>query len=370
MEQVQAYYEALHQIPECAGRERETTDYLVAALSAAGYRPHRYSCGGVTADRVSDPSLPWIVLRADMDALPVTEPQGLSYASRHPGVMHACGHDAHMAMLLAAARALRYAPLPQNVRFLFQPAEETTQGAAWMLSEGAIPPDTAAVFSIHVWPGVPLGRLQARAGAMMASSDVFRAVFRGTRVHCAQRSRGCDALQAAVSMAAKLPELEALAEGDGTVLFLGSLHGGESHNIVPDRASLYGTLRTYSAAHRREIREGLEALAQTCAAAQGASAEVLWEGGCPAVENSPAVLAALREILPDLDTQAVPSLAAEDFACYLAHRPGALLWLGTGGTAPLHSEAFRVPPEILPRGVDTWLRIANHAWHADRLPKE
>ena len=363
MKPVQSYYEALHQIPECSGQERETAAYVFEQLCSAGYSPRSYACGGVTADLTVDPGAPWIALRADMDALPVSEPEGLRFRSRHAGVMHACGHDAHMAMLLAAAAVLREARPPQNLRFLFQPAEETTEGAKLMLAEHALPPRTAAIFSIHVWPGVPLGRFTTRVGALMASSDVFRVRFQGTSVHCAQRSKGHDALQAAVAMAAGLPALEALAGGDGTVLFLGSLQGGQSHNIVPNQACLYGTLRTYCEAHRRTIRRELEILARTCAAQQGASAELLWEGGCPVVENSPLVVETLQRILPDLDMEAECSLAAEDFACYLNVCPGALLWLGTGETASLHSPQFRVPPEILSKGVDAWLHIAAHPWH-------
>ena len=219
MQAVRKYYEALHQIPECSGAERETAAYVSDVLVSLGYALQQYPCGGVSADLVRAPEAPWIVFRADMDALPVTEEAPVAFASRYPGVMHACGHDAHMAMLLAAAGALAGKTLPQNVRFLFQPAEETTQGAARMLQEGALP-KAEAIFGMHVWPGVPLGTLAARPGAQMASSDVFRVQFSGRSVHCARRSLGCDALEAAVAMAAGLPELEKLAENDGSILFL------------------------------------------------------------------------------------------------------------------------------------------------------
>ena len=361
MQAVRKYYEALHQIPECSGAERETAAYVSDVLVSLGYALQQYPCGGVSADLVRAPEAPWIVFRADMDALPVTEEAPVAFASRYPGVMHACGHDAHMAMLLAAAGALAGKTLPQNVRFLFQPAEETTQGAARMLQEGALP-KAEAIFGMHVWPGVPLGTLAARPGAQMASSDVFRVQLSGRSVHCARRSLGCDALQAAVAMAAGLPELEKLAENDGSILFLGSLHGGQSHNIVPDRASLYGTLRTYSEQHRRTICGALDALAQQCAAAQGAQASVCWEGGCPPVVNDAGLVRALGSLLPDLTQNAEPSLAAEDFACYQQHIPGVLLWLGIGDTAPLHSPQFCLPEQILQDGVDAWLTIAAHPW--------
>lgn len=362
MQTVRQYYETLHRMPECSGAEQETAAYISDVLSSLGYTPRKYACGGVSADLVCAPDAPWIVFRADMDALPVTETAAVSFASCRPGVMHACGHDAHMAMLLAAAGALAGKKLPQNIRFLFQPAEETTQGAAQMLGEGALPETAAAIFAMHVWPGIPLGRIAARPGAQMASSDVFRIQFSGKSVHCARRGLGCDALQAAVAVAAGLPELEKLAENDGSILFLGSLHGGRSHNIVPDSASLYGTLRTYSEPHRQAIRSALDEFARQCAAAQGAQAAVQWEGGCPPVINDAGLVSTLCALLPGSAPDAEPSLAAEDFACYQQKIPGVLLWLGIGDTAPLHSPQFCLPKQVLQDGTDAWLTIAAHTW--------
>ncbi len=357
-------FRQLHTMPEVSGEEVLTSQYVERALQQAGYIPHRIGHTGVYADLVVDESLPWILLRADMDALPIQEHSDASCPSAHDGVMHACGHDAHCAMLLTAAAHLRGRKLPQNVRFLFQPAEETTKGAAEMIAGGVMPPQTAACFAVHVWPGVPFGTIATKAGALMASSDVFRIEIGGESVHCAQRQHGADALRTAVSIAAALPAIEQTA-GDDTILFCGSIHSGSSHNVVPDEASLYGTLRTYSPLVRRDIKAQLERTVADTAAAYGTTATVRWDGGCPAVHNSSALIRRLRVLEPSLSDNAAPTMAAEDFACYLEHADGVMLWLGIGDTPPLHNESFYVPEDILPRGVALWETIASADWKGD-----
>ncbi len=357
-------FQELHRIPEVSGEECLTSQSIERALRQSGYAPQRIGATGVYADLVQDERLPWVLLRADMDALPIAEHSGVAYPSAHDGVMHACGHDAHCAMLLAAAARLRDRALPQNVRFLFQPAEETTKGAAEMIAGGVMPPQTVACFAVHVWPGVPFGTVTTKAGALMASSDVFRIAIDGKSVHCAQRHRGADALQTAVAIAAALPAIEQTA-GDDTILFCGSIHSGSSHNVVPDEASLYGTLRTYSPAVRRDIKAQIVRAAADAAAPYGTTATVQWDGGCPAVHNSAALIRRLQTAEPTLGVDAAPTMAAEDFACYLEHADGVMLWLGIGDTPPLHNEAFYVPQAILPRGVALWESVAATDWRGD-----
>lgn len=355
-------YQQLHTIPEVSGEELMTAQYIEGALRNAGYTPCRIGRTGVYADLVVDPALPYILLRADIDALPIQEASDVDCPSEHDGVMHACGHDAHSAMLLTAAADLRGRELPQNIRFLFQPAEETTRGAAEMIASGVMPPHTLACFAVHVWPRVPLGTVTTAEGALMASSDVFRIKIGGHSVHCAQRRHGADALQTAVSIAAALPAIEREAGDEHTILFCGSIHSGASHNVVPDEAQLYGTLRTYSPAVRGEIKNQIETVTADTAAQYGTDATVIWDGGCPAVHNSAALIRKLQTVLPDLRTDAVPTMAAEDFACYLEHADGILLWLGIGDTPPLHSDSFYVPTDALPHGVALWQTVASVDW--------
>ena len=355
-------YRQLHKTPELSGQEIQTAQQIENILRSAGYQPRRIGHTGVYADLVTDAGLPWLLLRADMDALPVQENSSVSFPSEHPGVMHACGHDAHCAMLLEAAARLRTKVLPQNIRFLFQPAEETTKGAAELIAAGAIPSNTHACFAMHVWPGIPKGLPATGPGALLASSDVYRIEIRGRSAHCAQRVKGADALQTAVEIAARLPSIEALAQGDGTLLFCGSIHSGSAHNVVPDEASLYGTLRTYRKESRQLIKAALEQATRENCTQFGTTAQVVWDGGCPAINNSPQLIEQLRQIEPTLRTDVVPTMAAEDFACYQEHVPGLMVFLGIGDVPPLHNPAFYVPEDSLPTGVSLWLNIAHHNW--------
>ncbi len=358
----QTHYEDLHRIPEVSGKEYKTAEYIHKMLQSFGYTPVRIAETGVYADLITDENAPWLLLRADIDALAITEETGLVYSSEHPGCMHACGHDAHSAMLLEAARILKNEKVPQNIRFLFQPAEETTKGAAEIIACGAMPENTAACFAMHLWPGVEKGRVTTSENAMMASSDVYRVRISGKSVHCAKRESGRDAMHTAVDIASALYAQSEILQKKDTILFCGSIHSGESHNVVPNSAELYGTIRTFSPAEQADCRAWL---IKTCAAAaekHGTTAEVIWDGGSPPLCGSKEIIHALQEIVPELDTDAVRTYAAEDFAEYLQYAPGVMLWVGIGDTQPLHSKDFVIPADILPAGVRIWTKIAMRNW--------
>lgn len=363
MERVHFYYRELHQIPEMSGAEYRSSAFILEQLEKIGLSPRRIGKTGVFADLTATPELPWLLFRADMDGLPIEEKSGLCFSSRRAGMMHACGHDAHCAMLLDAASRLKGLPLPQNIRLLFQPAEETTQGARDMAERGALPQNLLAAFSFHVWPGVPFGALATRPGAMMASSDVFRITYAGESVHCAMRAREGDALQAAVQMASALPAVEKLAENDGSMVFCGSIHSGTSHNIVPGNSCVYGTMRTYSEETRAAMRDAIQENSRSCAIKNHVAVQLAWEGGCPAIYNDPALVHELKAIFPALNIHAEKTLAAEDFACYQQYGPGVLLRLGIGESKPLHHASFCVPEEVLPAGVNAWEIIAKNKWN-------
>lgn len=362
MTNAKAHYRKLHRIPETSGREYQTSEYISGVLQGCGYDVRRIGQTSVFTDLVTDTALPWILLRADMDALPVMEQTGLPFASEHEGFMHACGHDAHCAMLLDAAVELRNFHLPHNVRFLFQSAEETTQGAWEAVQAGVIPDHLAACFAFHVWPGVPYGAVATRAGALMASSDVYRVRTVGRSAHCAQSYNGADALQTVVQIASQLPVIRSRAKDDRTLLFCGSIHSGNSHNIVPDEASLYGTLRTFSKEDRKNLKRGLEAAAAEASREFGTRSVVEWDVGSPVIDNSPEIIRILGDLIPGLLEDYPATLAAEDFAYYQQYAPGVMLWLGTGDTPPLHNGSFYVPQELLEIGVERWLEIARFDW--------
>lgn len=362
MEKLFTYYEHLHAHPELSKAEENTARFLMETLSAMGYAPVRIGKYGVYADLCTDAALPWVVLRSDMDALPVSEKTGVAYASQNPGVMHACGHDSHMAMLLAAAEELKDKSLPQNIRFLFQPAEEGVAGAVEMVAEGAVPENTKAVFGMHVWPGVEKGKIVAKVGPLMASTTTIQLRCRGVSAHCGKRERGKDALMTMAEILVRSKEAEALADGDGSILFFGKLCAGTSHNIVAAEAVMDGTLRTYYPKTRESVLAKLEEIAAQTAAAYGTEAEVIYRSYAPAVINPEGLTKQVQGLLPNVITEIEPTRIAEDFSRYQEVAPGVLMWLGVGDTPPLHNDKFLPPRDVLPLGVDTWLRLAENKW--------
>ena len=362
MSKLLEYYEYLHANPELSKQEFRTAEFLMDTLSGMGYVPVRIGQTGVYADLVADETLPWVLLRSDMDALPVTEETGVSYASRNPGVMHACGHDSHMAMLLSAAEALKHRKLPRNIRFLFQPAEEGVSGAVEMVAAGAVPANTVAAFGMHVWPGVPKGKVLAKAGPLMASTTTIQIRCRGLGAHCGNREQGNDALMTMAQILARSKEAEALSGGDGSILFFGMLQSGTSHNIVASDAFMKGTLRTYSSVTRQKVLAKLEQIVAQTAAEYKTEAEVLYSADAPAVINPEGLTKRVQALLPNVVTEMEPTRIAEDFSRYQEKAPGVLLWLGVGDTPSLHNGKYLTPREVMPIGVDAWLRLAEHPW--------
>ena len=356
------HYRYLHQHPERSGQEEHTAAYLMEQLGKMGFAPVRIGRYGVYADLIADGATNWILLRSDMDALPVTEDTDVEYASINDGVMHACGHDAHMAMLLEAAARLRSERLPQNVRFLFQPAEEILQGAKEMVEHNVIPENCVAVFGMHVWPEVPKGKVVVKSGPLMASSTTMRITCRGVGAHCGKREQGKDAMMTMARLLVRTPEAESLSGGDGTVLFFGSFHSGTAHNIVASEAVIDGTLRTYYPETRQKILAKLESLADACAKEYGTEVDVVYRAYAPAVINDDALATQVQELLPDVISEMEPTRISEDFSLYQQECPGVLMWLGVGNTPSLHNGRFLVPNEVMPVGVDAWLRLAKHTW--------
>jgi len=362
MDKLVTHYRQLHRFPELSGNENRTPQYIEDALSKMRYNPRRIGRAGVIADLVMDPKLPWLLFRADMDALAIQENSCAAVQSEVPGMMHACGHDAHCAMLLETARLLQDKHLPHNIRFLFQPAEETTKGAAEMIECGALPRNLCACFAMHVWPGIEKGMVATRPGALMASSDVFQINVFGKRAHCAQSHLGADALKSAVELVSSFSRIKATAEDPNTILFCGSIHSGNSHNIVADAASISGTIRSFSASDRKNIKDFLINSVSCASQAAGIHAELRWDGGCPAIRNDRIMVDLLKQLQPSLMEDTAPTMAAEDFACYQEYAPGVMLWLGLGDVPPLHNEAFYVPEDVLPFGVELWGKIAAFDW--------
>lgn len=362
MSRLLEYYEYLHAHPELSGKEETTARYLEETLARMGYQPVRIGKYGVYVDLWAGAERAWILFRSDMDALPVAEETGVAYASQNPGVMHACGHDSHMAMLLTAAEELKGKKLPHNIRFLFQPAEEIVAGAEEVIGAGAVPEGCVAVFGMHVWPGISKGKVLAKVGPLMASATNIQIRCHGLGAHCGNRERGKDAMMTMAEILVRSKEAEALANGDGSILFFGKLRAGTGHNIVAAEAEMDGTLRTYYPETREKVLAKLEQIAAETAAAYGTVVEITYSAYAPAVINPESLTLQVQKLLPNVVTEMEPTRIAEDFSQYQEVCPGVLLWLGVGDTPSLHNGKFLVPKEVLPLGVDAWVRLAEHKW--------
>ena len=355
------YRRALHRIPELDADLPQTTDYVRSVLASFGletWSPIPSAvCAFVDAGREET-----VAFRADMDALPVTEAVPSDFASRHPGRMHACGHDGHTAMALALAgyAAAHREALPRNALFLFQPAEETTGGAEKLCDTGLLERcRTARVFALHIWPKLPAGKLYARPGPMMARSNEVTVTVTGKSVHLSRAQEGRDALAAgaeylrrAYAMADALP-LEELR-----VLRFGRMVSGTVRNAVSGETRLEGSLRTYRDETQARCRRGLEAVAREIEEETGCGVEVYLSPGYPAVWNHEGLFETVQKALGEPSLLEAPALTAEDFSFYQRHAPGVLFFLGAGDVPELHSPEFCFDDEtVLPQGVEFLKRL-------------
>ena len=278
----------LHQMAECGFDLPQTRRLVWDALVGLGYKPHDCGKAGIVAEVGGGE--PIFLLRADMDALPITEQSGLEFAAQN-GCMHACGHDMHTAMLLGAAYLLKQAEseLKGTVRLMFQPAEELLTGAADMIKNGVLTGVSAGMM-IHVMAGVPLksGTVVIPQGGVGApSADFFTVTVNGKSCHGSSPQNGVDALSAAAPIVTALQALvpSELPAGSGAVLSVGSFHAGEAANVIADKAELRGSLRAFSDEHRAFLKDRLSAVSVLTASAARATALVHFDGGCPSLLN-------------------------------------------------------------------------------------
>jgi len=345
---------AFHMDPELGNREFHTAERIEAALNGWGI-PTRRLLDTAVVGRL-DGALPGPVaaLRSDMDALPLTEATGADFASRNPGVMHACGHDVHMTAALGAARLLanHRHTLKGSVVFLFQPDEEGRGGARRMIEAGALE-GVDAVFGAHVSPDLPVGHVGVRYGKFYAASDTFKIVVNGVSAHGAEREKGIDALGAAAALVSRLIDLPKCLPGERAVLSVGSFHAGAAENALADRAEFAGIIRTLGPAARSELKRLFRLAVDEITAAWGATAEVTLRESYPGVVNDDAMTAlaedAARQLLGRDSVHVIerPTMTTEDFGYFLMERPGSFYHIGAGCSLPLHNTAF-LPDEQAP----------------------
>jgi len=368
IDEIVAIRRDLHQHPELAFQEKRTSSVVGDLLASWGYEVSRGIAGtGIVATLRGGQGEKAIGLRADMDALPIEEATGLAYASRHKGVMHACGHDGHTAILLAAARFLATeGRFDGTLRLIFQPAEEIGAGARKMLSEGLFqrfPVD--AVFGLHNWPGVTAGRFGFVAGPAMASVDQANITIVGKGGHGAEPHLTVDPVLATASLITALQSLVSrnVDPQDMAVVTVGSIHGGQASNVIPESVSLKLTLRAFNGDVRRLLGERVQALARAQAESFGAKAEVDYKLGFPALVNHPDETAFARNVaLQALGPEAVvadfrPRTASEDFAFFLEEKAGNYAFVGNGDSASLHSAQYDFNDAIIAPAARYWVRL-------------
>jgi len=377
--EIQAIRRDLHAHPELAYQERRTADLVAAKLSEWGIEVHRGLGGtGVVGVIRNGNATRAVGLRADMDALPIAEANRFEHASRHANTMHACGHDGHTAMLLAAARYLaEFKPFDGTVNFIFQPAEEGGAGARKMIDDGLFerfPCD--AVFGMHNWPGLAVGQFATTPGPMMASGNRFEITVTGRGAHAALPHLGVDPVFVAVQIVQGLQGIVTRNKKpiDAAVLSVTIVKAGDAVNVVPDTALIAGGVRTFDAGVTDLIEERMRRIAQLTAEAHGASAQVTFERYYPATVNDPqqaAFAAAVAAEVVGADNvfaQYEPTMGSEDFAFMLQARPGAYLFIGNGdgshrlgghgeGPCLLHNPSFDFNDELIPIGATFWVRL-------------
>lgn len=367
----------IHANPELSGQERETAALVAQTLAGLGLSTRTGVGGhGVVCDIVGGSPGPMVALRADMDALPIQEATGLSYASQRPGVMHACGHDGHTAMLLGTASVLAAARdrLRGTVRLIFQPAEETVAGAAAMCADGAMN-GVSAIFALHGWPGVDVGTIATKPGPVMASTDTFEIVIQGRGSHGAypHLSRDPIAIGALVVIAAQQIVARQIDPLEPAVITFGTFHAGTATNIIPSSATLTGTMRALSASVREALPRALEETTRGVCASQGATCTCTIHTGVDPVVNDPTwTVVAVEATRAGLGAEYTaelhaPSMGAEDFGVYLRHAPGAFLRLGIGDNAVGHDCRYDFNDAALVHGMACMAVVAEKALDAAAL---
>jgi amidohydrolase len=364
-----AWRRDIHAHPETAFEEHRTAELVARRLAEFGIEVNRGLAGtGVIGTlKGASPGRKTIALRADMDALHVHEKNGFGHASQNNGKMHACGHDGHTTMLLGAARYLAETRnFAGTVHFIFQPAEENEGGGRVMVEEGLFEKFPAdAVFGMHNWPGLPAGQFGVRAGPMMAAFDLFEITVRGKGAHGAMPHQGVDPVVVAAAIVTALQTITSRNAHplESAVVSVTQIHGGDTFNVIPDEVTLSGTTRSF----RPEIQDMIEAnmrrIAESTAAAFGATVAIRYERRYPPTVNTEAETTLAASVLAELVGEAnlqrdvLPSMGGEDFAFLLQKRPGSYVWIGNGETASLHNSSYDFNDEILPVGASYWARL-------------
>ena len=364
LEYVRRIRRELHRFPEIGTELPRTRALVLRELGTLNLNVRENVGGGIVADLNVPQGGPRIALRADMDALPMQEHSDLEFASEIPGQSHMCGHDAHTAMLLGAARlaAAQVGTLKNHVRFLFQPDEEFQPGGAKAMVEAGCLDGVDRVYGLHVWPGHPAGWFGTRPGPLMARPDVFSITVTGKGGHASAPQNCTDPILAASHLVTLLQSVisRRVPPEQRAVLSVTRFQAGSSYNIIPDTAFLQGTVRTLNEDTGELVRAEMQRLVSGLAAGMNVQAELNYQQGYPVVVNdapsTARAVAALRGISNTVETEIDPVMAGEDFSYYLNTVPGCFIFMGCGscgadGRGGLHNACFNLDEDCLPWGV-------------------
>ena len=366
----------LHQFPETAFEETQTSQFIVDKLLSFGLEVHQgLGKTGVVATLSAGTSSKKIALRADMDALFIQEQNSFAHKSCHDGKMHACGHDGHTAMLLGAASYLaQHRNFDGTVYFIFQPAEEGRAGAKQMIDDGLFKQFPAdCVFGLHNFPDIPLGHFAVKSGAMMASFDCFEIVITGQATHAAMPHLGNDAIIASAQLITALQTIvsRTLNPADPAVVSITQIHAGNTWNALPESVLIRGTFRCFNSDIQKTIADKIAQIVKGICESFEVKAEINFNPENPgypvtfnAVAETELALQAAIAVVGEssVDRQPVPSMGSEDFAFMLQEKPGCYIWIGNGSSENsclLHNPHYDFNDEILVTGASYWVKLVD-----------
>ncbi len=385
--EVAAIRRDLHAHPELCFEEQRTSDVIARALADWGIPVHRgLGKTGVVGIVKNGTSQRTVGMRADMDALPVTEHNRFAHASKHPGKMHACGHDGHTAMLLAAAKHFaQHRNFDGTVYLIFQPAEEGGGGAREMIKDGLFDRfPMEAIFGAHNWPGLAVGQFAVKAGPVFASSNEFKITIRGKGSHAAMPHLGLDPVPVACQMVQAFQTIITRNKRpiDTGVISVTMIHTGEATNVVPDACVLEGTVRSFTTEVLDLIERRMKTVAEATCAAFEATCEFHFERNYPPTINHDAETRFAQDVMADVVgaenvLEFEPTMGAEDFSYFLQARPGCYFVIGNGdgahregghgmGPCMLHNPSYDFNDDLIPLGATLWVRLAERWLHTAR----
>ena len=380
--QIAAMRRDIHAHPELCFEEKRTSDIVARQLTEWGIPIHRgMATTGIVAILKNGTSDRAVGLRADMDALPITEHNQFAHKSTSPGKMHACGHDGHTAMLLAAAKHLaRHRNYDGTVYLIFQPAEEGGGGAREMIRDGLFEKfPMEAVFGAHNWPGMKAGQFALKSGPSFASSNEFRIVIHGKGSHAAMPHNGVDPVPVACAMVQAFQTIISRNKRpiDAGVISVTMIHAGEATNVVPDSCELRGTVRTFTLEVLDLIERRMKTIAEATCAAFEAQCDFELKRNYPPTINHPAETEFARKVMQEMVGaenvhEFEPTMGSEDFSYFLLEKPGCYFLIGNGdgthregghgmGPCMLHNPSYDFNDELIPLGGSLWVRLAE-AW--------